>query len=193
MRQTRIAQLAQAGSARARLAAGVEQLDTYIAATQLGIYHHTLLALGFIGKPAIATVLEPLLARVLPGANVGLTAHGVRRAGARLRHRQPRCTSSSASWPPRARFQRAEATAWASRRQLFLKAFYRADPRARRVGNGLVRLAGLVAGGGHAAVHRWRSWNSWSAQRREAGVLGEQQERMVAAASTSRSARRAGS
>ncbi|MDP9371513.1 MAG: hemolysin family protein [Chloroflexota bacterium] len=181
VRQTRIAQLAQAGSARARLVQqALAQLDTYIAATQLGITMASL-ALGFIGKPAIATVLEPLLARVLPGANVGLTAHGVALVLAYASATALHIVIGELA-PKSIALQRAEATAlWVTPPlNLFLKVFYWPIRALNGVGNGLVRLIGLRPAAGHAAVHSVEELGLLVRSSREAGVLEEQQERMVA-------------
>jgi CBS domain containing-hemolysin-like protein len=60
VRATRIEQLAEEGSAAAGVVRGqLTHLDNYIAATQLGITLASL-ALGWIGEPAIAHMLEPL-------------------------------------------------------------------------------------------------------------------------------------
>ena len=64
VRKTRLAELAEAGSPRARIALDVAtQLDAYLSACQLGITLSSL-GLGWIGEPAIAAVLEPLFARI---------------------------------------------------------------------------------------------------------------------------------
>ncbi len=65
VRRSRIATLADAGDRRAqRLLGLVDNLNAYISATQLGITIASL-ALGWIGKPAIAHLLEvPLEGRV---------------------------------------------------------------------------------------------------------------------------------
>ncbi len=60
IRRTQLDELAQRGSARARLAASVvDRLDEYISASQLGITLCSL-AIGWIGEPAVAALLEPL-------------------------------------------------------------------------------------------------------------------------------------
>ena len=64
VRKTRLAELTEAGSLRAKVALDVAtQLDAYLSACQLGITLSSL-GLGWIGEPAIASLLEPLFARI---------------------------------------------------------------------------------------------------------------------------------
>ena len=59
VRPTQIAELAEAGSSRARMARRLTRhLDAYLSATQLGITLASL-ALGWIGEPAFASLLVP--------------------------------------------------------------------------------------------------------------------------------------
>jgi CBS domain containing-hemolysin-like protein len=61
VRGTQLAELAKAGSARAKLSAHISgRLDTYISAAQLGVTLASL-AIGWIGEPAVAALVEPLL------------------------------------------------------------------------------------------------------------------------------------
>src|SRR6266550_3012303 len=60
IRKTQLDELAQQGSARARLSASiVGRLDQYISASQLGVTLCSL-AIGWIGEPAVALLLGPL-------------------------------------------------------------------------------------------------------------------------------------
>jgi CBS domain containing-hemolysin-like protein len=77
VRKTRIEELANQGKAGARAARdAVDHLDRTIAATQLGITLASI-ALGWVGEPALARLVEPVVAAVLPGAWVGVAAHAV--------------------------------------------------------------------------------------------------------------------
>lgn len=71
VRPTQIEPLVAEGKTRARLAAHmVRHLDAYLSATQLGITLASI-ALGWVGEPAFAWMLEPLLTK-LPGASPAL-------------------------------------------------------------------------------------------------------------------------
>ncbi|HVS03818.1 MAG TPA: hemolysin family protein [Thermoanaerobaculia bacterium] len=71
VRPTQIEPLAETGSRRGRILQHMlEHLDAYLSATQLGITLASL-ALGWIGEPAFAWLLEPLVSRI-PGATPAL-------------------------------------------------------------------------------------------------------------------------
>src|SRR5689334_22912937 len=77
VRRSRIEQLAHNGQSRAKLLlASLHDLDNYIAATQLGITMSSL-ALGWVGEPALARVLEPPLESVFGGWTATAVAHAV--------------------------------------------------------------------------------------------------------------------
>jgi CBS domain containing-hemolysin-like protein len=60
-RRSRIEKLAEEGSASARVALGqIDHVDEYVATSQVGITLASI-GIGFLGEPAIATLVEPLL------------------------------------------------------------------------------------------------------------------------------------
>ncbi len=75
IRPTRLEELVRQGDARARLALRITgKLDAYLSANQLGITLASL-ALGWIGEPAIAHLIEPRLGAL--GEWSGIGAHGI--------------------------------------------------------------------------------------------------------------------
>ena len=76
VRKTRVDQLIAEGDRRARvLRRAVSSPDRYIAATQLGITMASL-GLGWIGEPALATVIQPSLGS-FPARLAETTAHSI--------------------------------------------------------------------------------------------------------------------
>ena len=76
VRKTRIDQLVAEGNRRARVVRrAVTEPDRYIAATQLGITMASL-GLGWIGEPAIASIIQPTLG-FLPARLADPTAHTI--------------------------------------------------------------------------------------------------------------------
>jgi CBS domain containing-hemolysin-like protein len=74
LRRTKIEEMVQQGVGQAKgVAAATENLDRTIAATQLGITIASI-ALGWIGEPALADLIEPMFTR-LPDAWQGTVTH----------------------------------------------------------------------------------------------------------------------
>src|SRR5262249_21775427 len=77
VRKTRVEELVRQGVPRARaVEQAVGHLDHTIAATQLGITLASI-ALGWLGEPALAGLVEPAFDALLPAAWVQATAHTV--------------------------------------------------------------------------------------------------------------------
>ena len=69
IRKTRLEELKHRGDARASLALKmVTRIDTYLSAVQLGVTLASL-GLGWMGEPAVASWVEPLVFRYFPGSN----------------------------------------------------------------------------------------------------------------------------
>lgn len=68
IRKTRLEELAQRGDGRAALALRmIGRLDTYLSAVQLGVTLASL-GLGWMGEPAVAAFVEPLVFQYFPGS-----------------------------------------------------------------------------------------------------------------------------
>ena len=76
VRRSRVEELVASGRSNARaLQRAVSNLDANLAATQLGITISSL-ALGWIGEPALAHLVEPLLSG-FPASIVTASSHGI--------------------------------------------------------------------------------------------------------------------
>jgi putative hemolysin len=153
VRRARLEQLAAAGSTSARAAKDVVgHLDAYIAACQLGITRASL-ALGWIGEPTLAALVEPplewLVGRFAPAAAHGV-AIGVSFALFTALH-----IVIGELAPKGLALQRPEATTLCIARpiRLFYALFRWPITGLNAVGNGVLRLAGLEPAAGHEMVH----------------------------------------
>ena len=148
VRKSRIDQLANEGSARARqVARALQHLDLYIAATQLGITMASL-ALGFVAEPAIAALLEPLFVNIpfLHGEGAIISSHTVALVIAFAIATALHIVFGELA-PKSIALQRTEATAlWITTPlNIFAKIFRLPITFLNNVGNGVVRLIRLAA------------------------------------------------
>jgi len=182
VRRSRLEQLADEGDPRAKLARHiVDHLDAYIAACQLGITMASL-ALGWIGEPVLARLLEPLLetlvGRFAPAAAHGV-AIGVSFAGITGLH-----IVAGELAPKGIALQRPEATAlWVARPiRLFYLVFRWPITALNAVGNGVLHLLGLRSSAGHEMVHSVEELELLLRASQRAGVVEESEARIAARA-----------
>lgn len=77
IRSTTVETLVEDGRAgAATLANAIDSLDDYLAVTQLGITISSL-GLGWVGEPAVAALIEPVLESVLPAGVISLVAFAI--------------------------------------------------------------------------------------------------------------------
>jgi CBS domain containing-hemolysin-like protein len=180
VRATRIEQLAEEGSAAAGVVRGqLTHLDNYIAATQLGITLASL-ALGWIGEPALAHLVEPLFAPF---------------TGTVIAEELTRTLSIAISFalitslhivmgelvPKSVALQRTESVALFVGPPLLIfdRVFRPFIALLNGVGNWVVRLLGLQVTGEQASVHSVEELSMLVAQSREAGILDPAEESIV--------------
>src|SRR5215212_9136145 len=169
VRRTRIQHLAAEGDRRAAAVLGrLDHLDAYIAATQLGITVASI-ALGWIGEPAIAHLIEPALER-LPGLSATQRATLTHSAGFAL---------AFAIIPVlhivfgELALQRPEATSLrvAGPIHVFYLTFRPIIALLNNVGNGVVRLLGIEPASGHERVQSAEELMLMVDASREAGLV----------------------
>jgi putative hemolysin len=179
VRRSRLEQLVRAGHPTARAAQDVVgHLDTYIAACQLGITMASL-ALGWLGEPALAHLVEPPLV-VLVGTFAPAAAHGVA-IGVSFALITALHIVIGELAPKGLALQRPEATAlWVARpMQLFYLVFRWPITLLNAVGNGVLRLGGLQPASGHEMVHSVEELRLLVTSSQAAGVVEESEARIA--------------
>lgn len=177
LRVTRVEQLVLQGNAVARiLQRQTAHLDSYIAATQLGITLASL-ALGWIGEPALAHLIEPLVGwvgtttaatEVADGVAVALSFALITGFHIVLGELVPKSVA----------LQRTEQVALfvAAPLLLFARVFHPFIALLNGAGNAALRLLGLSAAGEAGAVHSVEELELLVSQSRQAGVLEPEEE-----------------
>ena len=171
VRQSRLAQLVAEGRAGARSAQSVVgQLDSYIAATQFGITLASL-ALGWIGEPALARLIEPPLAYVA-GTFAPAAAHGAAIAIAFALITGLHIVIGELA-PKGLALERPEMiTLWVARPiQIFHAIFKWPISALNAVGNAALRLFGFAPASGHETAHSVEELRVLLAGMQEAGVV----------------------
>ena len=179
VRKTRIDQLLAEGSRMARpVRRALQNPDQFIAATQLGITMASL-GLGWIGEPAIASLLEPALNR-LPAPLSVATAHTIAVAVAFsiitalhivLGELAPKTVALQ--YPEQVSLVVAKPT------ELFLRVFHPFIRALNGMGWAVVRMFGMKAASGHGGVHSEEELKMLVTASQQAGVLEEEEEQML--------------
>lgn len=176
-RKTRIAQLAAEGNKNALAAQdAIQHLDSYIAATQLGITLASL-ALGWIGEPAVGGLLENIFHTFLPediAETAGHTAAII--IGFSLVTMLHIVLGELA--PKSIALQRPEETSLIVARptRIFLTIFHPVISLMNAVGNGVVHLLGFETASSHSQVHSAEELEMLVRSSTEAGYLQQNEE-----------------
>lgn len=179
VRRSRVAELAAAGRMNARaLQRAVDNLDAHLAATQLGITISSL-ALGWVGEPSLAQLIEPLLAG-LPATVAEVGAHTAAVAISFTVITALHIVLGELA-PKSLALQRSETTAlWIVRPLgLFLFLFRPAIVVLNWLGNQVLRLVGLRPGSGEESLHSPDELKLLIAASQEAGLLHQTQQEVL--------------
>jgi putative hemolysin len=179
VRRTRVEELIQQGRTSARyVKKALEDPDRFIAATQLGITIASL-GLGWLGEPALAHLIEPLLER-LPEGWVSITSHSISVAIAfaviTFLH-----VVIGELMPKSIALQRPESTSlFVARPTLLAEFFFKpAIWVLNGTGNFLLRLIGMRAASGHEMVHSVEELKMLVEASEESGVLEDAERKML--------------
>jgi putative hemolysin len=179
IRATRIDQLVDEGNKTALIVQKqIHHLDTYIAATQLGITLASL-ALGWVGEPSLAHLIEPLFDWIGGETALGLThtlAVVISFALITTLH-----IVLGELVPKSIALQNSEGTTLFVARPLYvfsrvLRPFIML---MNGVGGLVVRMLGLKMDGEHVSVHSVEELEMLVMQSRQAGVLNDQEEELL--------------
>lgn len=179
VRKTRIDQMIAEGHRGARaVRRAISDPDSYIAATQLGITMASI-GLGWIGEPALASMIQPLFAK-LPTPIADTTMHSVAVAIAFALVTALHIVLGELA-PKTIALEKAEATALlvVKPTELFMKTFWPFIRLLNGTGQAVVNMLGLRSRGGHAMVHSEEELKMLVTASQEAGVLEEQEEQML--------------
>ncbi|MBY0325101.1 MAG: hemolysin family protein [Reyranella sp.] len=179
VRRSRVMELVAAKRMNAEaLERALGSLDANLAATQLGITISSL-ALGWVGEPAIAHLIEAPLGRVA-GSFAGISAYTVAVAISFIIITALHIVLGELA-PKSLALQRSEGTAlWVVRPlALFRWLFHPAITVLNGLGNLVLRLFGLRPGAGEGALHSASELKLIVAESQDAGLLQEAQEEIV--------------
>ena len=176
VRRSRIAALADAGHRRAKLLLGlVDNLNAYISATQLGITLASL-ALGWIGEPAVAHLLEIPLSGLVSDTVLHTIAFAVAFGIITFLH-----IVLGELAPKTIALERAERTALAIAvpMQIFYKVFYYPIRLLDWAGTRTVRLLGLHPSTEHASIYTQNELRQLIDISRRSGHLRKDEQELI--------------
>lgn len=179
VRRSRVAELVAGGRMNASaLQRAVDNLDAYLAATQLGITISSL-ALGWIGEPALAHLIEPLFSALPPSLAIA-SSHAVAVAFAFVIITALHIVLGELT-PKSLALQRSEGTAlWIVRPLgVFLFLLRPAILALNGLGNLVLRLCGLQPGAGEESLHSPEELRLLVAASQEAGLIQQAQHEVV--------------
>ncbi|HQS49877.1 MAG TPA: hemolysin family protein [Xanthobacteraceae bacterium] len=179
VRRSRVTELVAAGRMNASaLKRAVDNLDANLAATQLGITLSSL-ALGWVGEPALAHLIEPLLSG-LPGSLATAGSHTIAVVIAFAIITTLHIVLGELA-PKSLALQRSETTAlWVVRPLgMFLFLLRPAIILLNGLGNLVLRLCGLQPGAGEGSLHSPEELKLLVAASQEAGLLHQAQQEVV--------------
>jgi CBS domain containing-hemolysin-like protein len=179
VRKTRVDQLVAEGNRGARaVRRAVSNPESYIAATQLGITMASL-GLGWIGEPALASMIQPLF-QWLPATIAETTAHSIAVAIAFAIVTSLHIVLGELV-PKTIALEKSERTALllVKPTELFMLSFRPFIRLLNIAGRGVVSMLGMKSRGGHAMVHSEEELKMLVTASQEAGVLEEQEEQML--------------
>jgi putative hemolysin len=179
VRRSRVTELVARGRMNATaLQRAVDHLDANLAATQLGITISSL-ALGWIGEPALAHLIEPLLS-VLPESLAAAGSHAVAVVIAFIIITALHIVLGELA-PKSLALQRSEGTAlWVVRPLgLFLFLLRPAIVTLNGLGNLVLRLCGLRPGTGEGSLHSPEELKLLVSASQEGGLLQHTQREVV--------------
>src|SRR5438045_9442071 len=180
VRRTRLETRAAAGSGRAQAALRLINDPTFfISATQLGITI-AFVALGWIGEPTVATLLEPIASAIAPPGRAAYIAHVlaivIAFAAITFRH-----IVLGELMPKMFALERAEHLALMVARplELFAKTFRPFIWVCNKTGTNLGRLFGLKSSLEHTAVYTEAELRQLIDVSRESGHLRAEERRLI--------------
>ncbi|MEH2108536.1 hemolysin family protein [Nostoc sp.] len=179
LRRSRVEQLVIQGHPGAKaLQRAVNNLDAYLAATQLGVTISSL-GLGWLGEPAIAVLVEPAF-HWLPKSLSETSAHTLSVVIAFTIITSLHIVLGELA-PKSLALQRTERTAFAviNLLELYLLIFRPAVQVLNSLGNFVLKLIGLEPGSSEELLHSTEELKLLVAASHEAGLLGEAEQDVV--------------